>query len=286
MRASVALWVVAACWLAAGTARASAREMPCPDPRPAFEPAKIDRSLKEPPYGSTTPAYRFFAFGPEGKTVVAMVADESGGTGTGVDTLYVDLDADRDLTDPNERFLLQKARPMKKAPGAAPHLVIVSLSDWGKGIVPERKLDVPDPTFRYTLTVGSSFMRVVTATKDGSWQAPLHIYGSTVPWSTSRADAPVFRFGGGELHLRNEGFVLAPSRGRWKSERGVGRTLRPGTKLKVDAVTPFFAGSSPSVVFAQARCWVPGGHRGLRAWLEARGQGGEPLVTDIVLRGY
>ena len=270
-------------WAAA--ALGAAREMPCPDPAPAFDPAKIDRTLTTPPFGSQSPAWRFLAFGPEGKTIVALVADESKGTGKGVDTLYVDLNANRDITEAGERFVLGEAKPLKPVRGDA-HRVLVTLSAWGKGIVPERKLPVPDPALDYTLTIASSSMLVVTSTKDGSWRAPLSIYGPSVPWSTSRGEAPVFRFGGPDFHLRNESFVLRPVRGRWRAESGVGQMLRPGAKLKVDAVTPFFAGSSPDVVFAQARCWISGGHRSFRARLEARGSGGEPLAVPIELRGY
>jgi len=260
--------------------------MPCPDPRPTFDCAQIDRTLKEPKFGSAKPAYRFFAFGPEGKTIVSLVADESKGTGKGVDTLYIDLNADHDITEPGERFTLEKARGAKQAPGAAPHLVLVTLSDWGKDVMKARKLNVADPTFDYTLCVGCSFVDVTTATKDGSWKVRLVASDGSVPWSTSRQDAPVFRFGGNEFHLGNEDFVLNVSGRHPRPERGAGRTLRPGTKLKVDAVTPFFAGPSPSVVFRQAHCWVPGGYRSLRAWIEAKGDAGAPQVTDIVLRGY
>ena len=72
--------------------------LPCPQAKPAFDHTKIDRTLKEPKYVSEKPAYRFFAFGPEGKSVMAMVLDESQGTGKGYDVLYIDLNLDRDIT--------------------------------------------------------------------------------------------------------------------------------------------------------------------------------------------
>ena len=71
--------------LLGGPAPAAVREMPCPDAAPAFDHTKINRDLKEPAYGSERPLYRYFAFGPTGETVIAMVADESKGTGSGVD---------------------------------------------------------------------------------------------------------------------------------------------------------------------------------------------------------
>jgi hypothetical protein len=267
---------------------ASARELPCPELKPTFDYTKIDRTLKEPKHGSTKPAYRFLAFGPEGKTIIALVADESKGTGSGFDTLYVDLNANHDITEPGERFALERAQPAKPLPGAAdPGLILVSITGWGKDLVKARKLDVPDPTFDYTLAVVCSFLEVVTATKDGSWKVRLVASDGSVPWSTSREEAPVFRYGGSELSLGNEHFVEKTEGRRITHENGVGQKLTPGTKLVVDGATPFFAGSSPSVVFRQAYCWVPGGHRGLRARIETvRGEPPEPHDTDIILHEY
>ena len=265
---------------------ASARELPCPEPRPAFDCTKIDRTLKEPAYGSEKPAYRFLAFGPEGKTIVALVADESQGTGKGVDTLYVDLNANHDLTEPRERFSLEKPRPAPEpASKTDPSLVTLSLSNWGKDLVAERPLNVPDTTFAYTLQIGSGFLRVVTTAREDGWEIPLHALDGSVPWSTSRERAPVLRFGGREFSLSNESFVWNTSGRHATHEPGVGRTLRPGTLLTADAVTPFFAGSSPEAAFAANHCWVPRGHRGLRAWVEAKG-GPEPVLVPIVLRDY
>ena len=272
----------------AGALRVLARELPCPDPKPAFDYTRIDRTLKEPKYGSAKPAYRFLAFGPEGKTIIALVADESKGTGSGFDTLYVDLNANRDITEPGERFALERSQPAKALPGAPdPSLILVSITDWGKDLVKARKLDVPDPTFDYTLAVVCSFLEVVTATKDGSWKVRLVASDGSVPWSTSREDAPVFRYGGNEFSLGNEHFVEKTEGRRITHESGVGQKLAPGTKLVVDGATPFFAGSSPSTVFRQAYCWVPGGHRGLLARIETvRGEPPEPHDTDIILHEY
>jgi len=282
----VSLALLGSCLLA-GAPRAAVRSMPCPDAEPAFDCTRIDRTLKEPKLGSAKPAYRFLAFGPEGKTIVALVADESKGTGQGIDTLYIDLNANRDLTEPGERFALAQARPAKPVGGAdGEGLVLVSLSDWGKPVVEKRQLDVPDPVFDYVLSVGSTFVEVTTATKDKSWEVRLVISGASVPWSTSRRDAPVFRFGGNEFHLGNERFVERTEGRRTTQESGVGQRLRPGTKLVVDGATPFFAGSSPSAAFRQAFCWVPGGHRSLRAWVEAKGGRQEPHVTDLDFHQY
>jgi len=285
----------------------SAKEMPCPDPLPAFDHTAIDRTLKEPKYGSAMPAYRFLAFGPEGRTIVALVADESQGTGKGYDTLYVDLNADHDLTGPSERFKLDKSAPAKPVHGLPSHFVLLTLSDWGKDVVKPRKLDVPDPTFDYTLGVVSSFVEVTTATKnmdesrkgrgakpsartapgsgDNGWKTRLVASDGAVPWSVLAAEAPVLRFGGSDFHLKNEDFVWKTEGRREFRENGVGQRLGPGTRIKLDGATPFFAGSSPSVVFRQGSCWAPGGHQGLRACIEAQG-GAAPHRTEVVLREY
>jgi hypothetical protein len=98
--------------------------IPCPTPKPAFDHARIDRTLKEPKYVSEKPIYRFFVFGPEGKSVMAMVLDESQGTGKGYDVYYVDLNLDRDITGEGERFACQKPQQATvsayKAPPAPP----------------------------------------------------------------------------------------------------------------------------------------------------------------------
>lgn len=249
---------------------AQAGEIPCPEPEPAFNHRTIDRTLKEPRYGSLKPAYRFLAFGPEGKTIIALVADESKGLGSGVDTLYVDLNANRDLTEPGERFLLDKPCPMKEVKGQP--LVTFHVTAWGAGLVKERKLDVPDPTFDYSLAVVSSFLELAAAAKDGSWRAKLSCSDGTVPWGTLKSEAPVFRVGGKEFTLHNENFVTRFNGRGNVHENGVGATLRPGAKVELDGAVPFFAGSSPSVVFAQAQCWISGGVRGLTGWIETPGE--------------
>ena len=125
-----------------------------------FDYRTIDRTLKEPKYGSARPAYRFLAFGPEGEYVVAMVADESKGTGRGVDVLYLDLNANHDIAEPAERFALKRPRPMKKLPGGRGDLVLIRLTAWGETLVPSRRLPVPDPKLRYLLSVANNSLLV------------------------------------------------------------------------------------------------------------------------------
>jgi len=264
--------LVGAALLAAGAAAAPAAG--------EFDYRKIDRTLVEPKYASTSPAYRFLAFGPEGKTVMAMVIDESGGAGTGVDTLYVDLNANRDLTDDRERFALPAAHKTKKAPGRD-DLVFARLAAWGVTIVPDRKLDVPDPKLTYTLFIGSGFLRVHTRARDGSWGFPTRVMDGAAPWSTDKAAAPVIRFGGGEFTLANENFARRGA-GRKVEVVDAGKavkTIMPGDNIYVDGTSPFFAGSSPEIHLGKGGgVYCPWTDRNIEAWIESASQPGRKLV--------
>jgi hypothetical protein len=258
--------------------------MPCPDGKPVFDHTRIDRSLKEPAYGSEKPLYRFFAFGPEGKTVMAMVADESKGAGSGADTLYVDLNANHDLTEPGEKFTYDKPRPpAKPVKSQQGDLFAFSVTDWGKAILPETSLDVPDEVFKYRLTVTSGFVHILISTRDGTWKAPLRLMDD-IPWSQSRQAAPVFRVGGNDFHLKSENFLEVPKGRGTAFENGLGAKVRPGAKFSVDGTAPFFAGSSPSAYLGWF--YVEGGHPSLRAWIESAADPSQPVAAEIILRGY
>ena len=62
------------------------------------------RAPKEPAYTSKRPLYGLLVFGPEAKAHVWMVLDRSKQDAGPYDILYVDLDADGDLTGPGERL--------------------------------------------------------------------------------------------------------------------------------------------------------------------------------------
>ncbi len=248
--------------------------VPSPTPTPAFDHSKIDRTLVEPTYASQKPAYRFFAFGPEGKSLLAMALDESQGTGQGYDVVYVDLDLDGQLTGAGEKFVCPKPALATKsvapralecggAAGATCPLPAAGSAVAGADIwiinplatVPAPPADpkpltwqlpVADPLLAYELTwVGGEWV-VHTKVKDGGWHARLRMKEAGNVWSHDKATAPVYRFGGGEWAFHHD--ILH------------GRTFKPGDSLAIDAVRPFFAGSSPEVPFQNAACWVPGGY--------------------------
>ena len=90
-------WAALACvFLAGATGRAS----DVPDFR------DIDRRIpKEPAYNLKQPLYGLLVFGPEAQKRVWMVLDRSRPGSEVYDVLYVDLDADGDLTGPAERLV-------------------------------------------------------------------------------------------------------------------------------------------------------------------------------------
>jgi len=278
--------------------------IPCPTPKPAFDHARIDRTLKEPKYVSEKPIYRFFVFGPEGKSVMAMVLDESKGTGKGYDVYYVDLNLDRDITGEGERFVCQKpeqATPssykapqappvcdapspdgpptcmaglppglMKDAPLATapvPALLVAPAPSAPAGLT--RKLDVPDPVFDYRLSWEGGKWLVHTVLKSGNWHTRLAAYGGGNVWSADKARAPVYRFGGMEWDFHQD--VVG------------GKTYKPGDNLTVETTAPFFAGSSPEVLWGQdAGCYVYGGYTHARYSLESLERPGEATRVNFV----
>ena len=269
--------------------------LPCPIPRPAFDHTKIDRTLKEPKYVSEKPAYRFFAFGPEGKSVMAMVLDESQGTGKGYDVYYLDLNFDRDVTGSGERFackqpvaaVMSDYKPEKPATavvcdmnadgketctiGLSPDLLKENASSLPQVpalcVNPEpadraslaRKLEVLDPLFDYFVDWGGGKWELRCTLKSGDWHTRSSMYGTGNVWSTDKAGAPVYRFGGMEWDFRQDGLK--------------GKTLKPGDALVVEAVKPFFAGSSPEVQQGDSR--VYGGYTHARYSLESLERPGE-----------
>jgi hypothetical protein len=76
------------------------------------------RSPKEPKYGSKRPLYFRVVFGKEGKPSMLGVIDESGGTGTGYDTAYVDENMDNDLTNEDPKKFPVRTQRVRLQTGA------------------------------------------------------------------------------------------------------------------------------------------------------------------------
>lgn len=75
-----------------------------PAPDPAFDPSQIPRTIaREPVYRSKAPRYHLLVLGPEAKTRIWIVLDG--------DVLYVDRNANGDLTEEGERFTTKSVDP-------------------------------------------------------------------------------------------------------------------------------------------------------------------------------
>jgi hypothetical protein len=66
--------------------------------------AKVERKIAKEPKYVASPLYALFLFGPKGETKVWAVLDKSEKKLAWYDVLYLDKNADGDLTDPKERF--------------------------------------------------------------------------------------------------------------------------------------------------------------------------------------
>ena len=77
----------------------------CGTVAPAADLAKVDRTIKKEPSYKGKPKYCLLVFGAEAKTRVWLALDG--------DTLYVDRDADGNLTGPGNRVRLDKVYPLK-----------------------------------------------------------------------------------------------------------------------------------------------------------------------------
>jgi hypothetical protein len=209
---------------------------------------------------------------------MAMVLDESQGTGKGYDVYYVDLNLDRDITAADERFPCKQPLPAKPSP-----FKVAAVSAAGKNpsaaFVPEecplvapepaaatglaRTLDVPDPQFKYLLSWEGGKWVVHTMLKSGDWHARLAMYDGGNVWSADKPRAPVYRFGGTEWDFHQDAIG--------------GRSFKPGDDLTVETTAPFFAGSSPEIRWGQeSGLWVYGGYTHARYALESLERPGEP----------
>lgn len=109
----------------------------CPLSAKAIDYSKIDRTLKkEPAYSSKTPYYALLLFGPEAKRRIWVVVDG--------ETVYVDRDADGDLTGNSERF--EKYAACKDIEIADPdgksRYIITAMHDFKEGDLPRPVLVV------------------------------------------------------------------------------------------------------------------------------------------------
>jgi hypothetical protein len=99
-------------------------------PTAAADLGKIDRTIRKEPAYNAKPKYALLVFGPSARTRVWVVQDGP--------TVYVDRNADGDLTGTDERFTINSSNPKQKDVGS----------------LEKCKIEVPDPDgrTRYVIT--------------------------------------------------------------------------------------------------------------------------------------
>ncbi len=155
-------------------------------------PPRPDRRLiKEPSY-QAAPKYYLLVFGPEAKTSVWLVFD-----GT---TLYVDRNANGDLTEPGERFAPKKSEVYAEINGKKYHDL-----DYDVGDVTERDGKTKHNGLRVTLSPASEVeygdVSVAVRTAAGYLQYSLFAFNLEKKGCLKPATAPLRHFSG-PLHLK------------------------------------------------------------------------------------
>jgi hypothetical protein len=161
----------------------------------------VRRELAKPPVlKSAKPRYTLWALGDGRSSVMAMVWDESGGTGTGYDTFYFDRNGNGDLTEEGERFTTE----LKE--GAT--FEVQGIRETGGPRV-------------FTI-------RYVREKDNFGWQSQFRMQSPggvgyevgllpgnlKIRWAENLKDAPVYRFGGPAVVLVNDK-LPGEALGRW-----------------------------------------------------------------------
>jgi len=191
----------------------------------SYEFKKLDwvpRLLKkEPAYASKKVRYCIWVLGDGHKSVMTMAWDESGGTGTGYDTLYVDRDFDADLTEEGERYFYANVTKQAKTRGQPyERYEVTKVKEAGGDRVFDFHFrnvyssDEIEYNSRYRMR---SQMRSPKLSYDVGPLPGNH----KILWSTDLKTAPVYHFGGEAVPVTN-GKLPGQPMGVWEA----GRTVR------------------------------------------------------------
>ena len=149
---------------------------------------KVERRIAKEPAYTAEPRYALFVFGPAGKTRVWTVLDKSAKDAPHYDVLYVDLDADGDITEDGERFETQYSERMARA-GMAITFTIPKLKVPGTDWVHER--------FRISTVRKAGRKGIFFQIK---WRGEVALSGGygdigsdVTIWSATAAKAPILR---------------------------------------------------------------------------------------------
>jgi len=186
----------------------------------------VPRKLaKEPAYASAKVRYCIWVLGTGSKSVMTMAWDESGGTGSGYDTLYVDRNFNGDLTGDGEKLFWANQTPaadgkQKAAKGARESYDVRNVRESGGDKVFHFKLrNVYGPD---EIEYDSQY-RVVTP--DGGYEVGPLPGNHKILWSNDLKAAPVYFFGGVAVPNVN-GKWAGESLGVWEAGRPVQASFR------------------------------------------------------------
>ncbi|MFC1582123.1 hypothetical protein ACFL4W_01160 [Planctomycetota bacterium] len=234
----------------------------------------VSRKLnKLPSFKSENVRYSIWVLGEGQKSVMTMAWDESEGTGKGYDTLYIDRNFNRDLTETDEKLFYANPAPKgQKPPGGTAYedYVLKGVKEAGGSRVFDFKFhsvynhDEIEYNSGYTVRGG----KVNYTVSNLPWSMKLK-------WGPSIKEAPVYRLGG-----TAEPMVSYQTGGRRDRKRhwfvageDIG-SFQAGSTMRVDVVVAHI-GSARDVQLRFRGAKFPGvgkGIQGLR-W----GKGGYPV---------
>jgi len=200
------------------TASAAAGKYPQIDKVAPPDLSWVPRALKkQPAYKSAKVRYCIWVLGDGRKSVMTLAWDESGGTGSGYDTLYADRNFNGDLTEPRERVFWKNPAKGQRGRPFEQYIVRNVAEAGGKKVFHFTfRCIVRDDEIQYD----SSYR--VTFPGGGYEVGPLpgnHVLG----WSGDLKTAPVYWFGGPAAPFVNGQWPGKPL-GTWQA----GRTAQAG----------------------------------------------------------
>lgn len=177
----------------------------------------VQRSLKKSPdFKSEKVRYTVWVLGEAKDAVMVMAWDESGGTGTGYDTLYIDRNFNGDLTEADEK--IHKPTPQKS--GKRAPMVGFDVN----GIK-----DASGRTYRLVMQMQNGkyhwksgfFTTIPGLGRSGSYKVGLLPGNLQIKYAHTLAEAPIYRLGGGEA-------LLLPTKTTRNGRKRTTTYLKPG----------------------------------------------------------
>ena len=157
--------------------------------------AWVARDLrKAPAFKSAKVRYAIWVLGEGRKSVMTMAWDESGGTGTGYDTLYLDRNFDRDLTAADEVCVYPNPAPKGQNPPAGAPFEHYEFKGVKEADGPRVFEFVFDSAYNHDEIEYNSAYRVTGG--DTNYEVGNLPWSLKLLWSNELKTAPVYRCGG------------------------------------------------------------------------------------------